>query len=88
VVAIATNFVTVCLLAWVAIMIGAGRGWARWLFAAIYVLGSLGIIVSIFLMPEVFSLVAQSCEGIRYVQFVLQSTALMLMFTSCITAVV
>ena len=76
-----TNLLTLALLALVAIKLGAGRGWARWLFAVVYVLGSLMFVVSLLLAPQVFRSLPTVLQGSGIVQFALQTAALVLMFT-------
>lgn len=75
-----TNLVTVALLALVALKVGAGRNWARWLFAVGYVLGSFMFVVSLFLAPQLFRSLPVVLQGSGIVQFALQSVALVLLF--------
>ena len=78
----AIGLVTAGLLALIAAKISAGRGWARWLFAAIYVIGSLGSVVLIFVALEVFRALPTILQANTIAQFVLQTAALVLVFTS------
>lgn len=79
--ALATNLVTFALLAWVATKLGSGRNWARWVFAVLYVLGSLASAVSIVFLPEAFLSLSLLAKASSVVQFILQTAALLLMFT-------
>jgi len=76
-----TGVLTAAVLALVAVKVGAGRGWARWLFLIGYILGSFLFIVFALLAPQMFfSLPAlQQASGVA--QFALQTSALVLMFT-------
>jgi len=80
--AVVTGLITAGLLALVAVKIGAGRGWARWLFAVLYVFGSFAFIVSVLIAPEMFRALPSILQGSSIVQFVLQTVALVLVFTS------
>lgn len=75
-----TNLLTFLLLALVAIKVSAGRNWARWLFAIVYVLGSLMFVVSLLLAPQVFRSFPAVLQGSTVVQFALQTLALVLLF--------
>lgn len=75
-----TNLLTFLLLALVAIKINAGRNWARWLFAVVYVLGSLMFLVSLLLAPQVFRSFPAVLQGSTFLQFALQTVALVLLF--------
>ena len=79
--ALITNLVTFALLAWVAIKLGAGRNWARWVFAILYVFGSLAFAVSVVFLPEAFLALSMAAKTSSVVQFFLQTVALVLMFT-------
>ena len=80
-VAIVTNLITGGLLSWVAIKVGAGRSWARWMLAVIFVLGSLIFVVSLVFTPEAFRSLTPVAKASCIVQFVLQGAALVFMFT-------
>jgi hypothetical protein len=73
---------TAGLLALVAGSIGARHGWARWLFAVIYVLGTLGALILVATAPEVFRALPIVLQLNTIAQFILQTAALMLMFSS------
>ena len=75
-----TNLLTFLLIALTAIKVSAGRNWARWLFAVVYVLGSLMFLVSLLLAPQVFRSLPTVLQGSTVVQFVLQTAALVLLF--------
>ena len=51
---IVIGLTTFALLAFVAEKIRAGRGWVRWLFLVIYILGSFGFIATMLFLPQVF----------------------------------
>ena len=73
---------TAGLLAVVAISIGARHGWVRWLFAVIYVIGTLGAMVLVVIAPEAFRGIPTVLQANVVAQFILQTAALILMFTS------
>jgi hypothetical protein len=75
-----TGFVTVGLLALVAAKINAGHGWARWLFAVIYVLGSFLFVLCLLLAPQTFLALPTSSEVSAAVQFAIQTVALICVF--------
>jgi len=76
------GLVTTGLLALIAAKISTGRGWARWLFAVIYIIGSLASAVLAVVAPELFRALPALLQGSTVVQFLLQTTALVLIFTS------
>jgi len=76
-----TGVVTAGLLALIAAKLAAGRGWARWLFMALYVFGSLMFVISVLLVPQVFLSTPALLQASAVVQFALQTAALVLMFT-------
>jgi hypothetical protein len=76
------GLVTAGLLAVVAGSIGARHGWARWLFALVYVLGTLGALVLVIIAPEVFRALPIVLQANTVAQFILQTAALILMFSS------
>jgi hypothetical protein len=75
-----TGFVTVGLLALVAAKINAGRGWARWLSAVIYTLGSFIFVLGSLLEPRTFSVLPTSSKVSAAVQFAIQTAALICVF--------
>ena len=77
-----TNLASAALLAWVAVKLDAGRGWAQWLFAAIYVLGLSTFVVSMLLSPETFRSLPILLQASGIVQLALQTAALVFMFTA------
>ena len=81
VVTTATNLASAALLAWVAVKLDAGRGWAQWLFAAVYVLGLSTFVVSMLLSPETFRSLSILLRASGIVQLALQTAALIFMFT-------
>ena len=77
------GLVTAALLGLIAAKIDAGRNWARWLFVVVYVFGSLYTsFVLLLLAPQAFRSLPLVMQGSALVQFVLQTTALVLLFTS------
>ena len=77
-----TNLASAALLAWVAVKLDAGRGWAQWLFAAIYVLGLSTFVVSVLLSPETFRSLPILLQASGIVQLALQTAALVFMFAA------
>jgi hypothetical protein len=73
---------TAALLALIAAKIGTGRGWARWLYAFLYVFGTLGGVVLMVLAPDAFRMYPLLVLLGTAVQFVLQTIAMVLIFTS------
>ena len=69
--------VTAALFAFVATRLGAGRGWARWLFVVFYGIGLVIYLAVMLLQPELLAIVTAS----EIVQLALQTTALISMFT-------
>jgi len=68
-----------CVLAW---KIFVGRDWARWIFAAIVLLGMAGIAM-IFYAPDTLAIsVPQPMRAGTVIQFALNCFALVLLFTS------
>lgn len=78
---VATTFLTAGLIALIAAKAGSGRNWARWLFVAIYVLGFISFAVLLTVMPQEFLSMPGLMQISALVQFVLQTCALVLMFT-------
>ena len=66
----------------IAVSVSARRGWGRWVFAVIYVLGNFGAVMLVLVMPEVFRAIPVVLQANMVVQFVLQTAALVFMFTS------
>lgn len=73
--------ITAGLLALVASKVSAGRGWARWLFLAVWILGSLSGMAVVVLAPQAFLAWPGTVQAIAIVQFVLQTGALVMLFT-------
>jgi hypothetical protein len=76
------GLVTAGLLGLIAVSISARRGWGRWLFAVIYVLGTLGFVMLVAITPETFRAFPMVLQANMVVQFALQTAALVLMFSS------
>ena len=72
---------TAGLLALIAATTNAGRGWARWLFVVLYGIGTLTSIVLAVVAPAMFLALPTILKTNIIVQFVLQTTALVFMFT-------
>ena len=73
---------TAGLLVLIAVSVNARRGWGRWVFAVIYLLGNFGAVMLVLIMPEVFRAMPMVLQANMVVQFVLQTAALVFMFTS------
>ena len=76
------GLVTVGLLVFVAINVARGRGWVRWLFAVVYVVGTLAGVLLVAVAPAMFRVLPTILQTNMVVQFVLQTSALVLMFTA------
>lgn len=77
----AVGGIIVTLWAFIATMVNSGRGWARWLFVVLYVLGSVLEIISMLLVPRVFLAMPHLVQAYSVVQFVLLTVAVILTFT-------
>ncbi len=77
-----TNLIGLLLFVFVAMKLNAGRNWARWLYAGVYVFGSLMFLVSLLLAPQVFLSFPMVLQGSAVVQFALQTATLVLLFIS------
>ena len=76
-----TAMVSAALIALIAAKVGAGRNWARWLYVAIYLLGSAMSVVLLIFMPQAFLSLPGPLQASALVQLLLQTCALVLMFT-------
>lgn len=76
------GLVSAALLGFVAASVSARRSWVRWLFAVIYVLGTLGTVALVVITPEVFRALPPVLQANMIAQFTLQTIALVLMFTT------
>ena len=76
-----TVIATAVLLWFVATQISSGHGWVRWLYVVLYLFGTFGFIVSILFAPEMFLSLPVPRQAVDVVQFMLQTSALVLMFT-------
>jgi hypothetical protein len=74
------NLLTLALLVLIALKIDAGRGWARWLFAAVYVLGTLMTLYLALFVPQSFRSMPVTLQITGLVQLALQSAAMVLIF--------
>ena len=72
---------TAGLLVLIAVTVSARRGWGRWVFAVVYVLGNFGTVILVLAMSDVFRALPMVFQANMVVQFVLQTAALILMFT-------
>jgi hypothetical protein len=79
-VAVATTAFSVAILSLIAVKANAGRNWARWLFAVIFVLGMLAFGISIILAPAQFAALAVTEQISAIAQFAVQTAALVLLF--------
>jgi hypothetical protein len=79
---VSIGLVTASLLGFVAASVSARRSWVRWLFAVVYVLGTLGTVALVVLTPAVFRALPIVLQANMVAQFTLQTAALLLMFTS------
>jgi len=77
----AMALLTFALLALLATKLGAGRSWARWLYAVFYVLVSLTLVVTLLRTPDAFLSLSIMEQGSVIVQSVFQTAALVFMFT-------
>lgn len=78
----ATGIINAGLLALVAAKIRSRRAWAWWLFVVLYVFGLFAFILSVFLVPQEFRSLPTLLQASGVVQFLLQTAALLLLFTS------
>lgn len=76
-----TAVIAAGLLVLVVVKLNGGRGWARWLYVGVYVFGSLTFIVFLVLAPQAFLSMPVPDQVSAAVQLVLQTVALVLMFT-------
>jgi len=75
-----TMIVTAAILALLAVKIGAGRNWARWVFAVMYVFGSLVFALAVIVAPQAFLALSAIQQASGVVQFGLQTAVLVLTF--------
>jgi hypothetical protein len=76
----AANVITLVFMAFVTWKIAAGRGWARWLFVVVYVLGCLMGSIAFLLRPEVFRVLPPVAIASSLIQLVVQTVAVALLF--------
>jgi hypothetical protein len=76
-----TLAITDAVLALVAIKCAAGRGWARGLFLAIWILGVLSGVAIVVLAPEAFLALPSTMQAIAILQLAIQTAALAFLFT-------
>jgi peptidoglycan/LPS O-acetylase OafA/YrhL len=74
------NLLTLALLVLIAIKISAQRGWARWLFAVLYVLGSLATLYLAVFVPQSFRNLPAMLQVTGLAQLGLQTAAMVLIF--------
>ena len=74
--------VSAALLALVAAKVNAGRRWARWLFVAVWILGSFSGMAMLVLAPQAFLALPGTVQTVGVLQFALQTGALVLLFTA------
>ena len=78
---IAISLFSIGLLALVAWQLNAGRGWVRWLFLVLFVLGSGMFALGLVLTPQAYLAMPRLDMAAALLQFGLQTAALILMFT-------
>jgi hypothetical protein len=78
---VAIGLTTFALMGFIAEKIRAGRGWARWLFLVLYVVGLFGFIVSALFAPQGFFSQPVVLQGSAVAQLALQTAALVLLFS-------
>jgi len=76
-----TALVSAALLALIAAKSAAGRGWPRWLFLVLYVIGTLTFGASVLLAPEALQALGAVERISALAQFALQTAALVFLFT-------
>jgi hypothetical protein len=74
------NLLTLALLVLIAIKITAQRGWARWLFAVVYGLGSLATLYLVVFVPQSFRNLPAMLQVTGLLQLALQTAAMVLIF--------
>ena|SRR5690242_18495616 len=73
---VAIGLCAAALLGVVAAGISARRGWARWLFAVVYVFGIFGTMVMVVVTPDTFRALPGVLQANTIAQFILQTVAL------------
>ena len=81
VVDVATTLLTAAVIALIAAKVRAGRNWARWVFVAMYIFGSVMFALLFIVMPQEFLSLPGPMQVLGLLQFTLQTCALVLMFT-------
>ncbi len=61
--------------------IATRKNWARWIFAVVFVLAKIVFLSSVLLAPQIWLALPLTAIGPAITQFVLQGTALVLLFT-------
>jgi hypothetical protein len=74
------NLLTLALLVLIALKITAQRGWARWLFAVVYGLGSLATLYLVVFVPQSFRNLPAMLQVTGLLQLALQTAAMVLIF--------
>lgn len=77
------NLLTLALLVLITLKLCAGRGWARWLFAVVYLLGTLMTLYLAVFVPQSFGSLPALLQITGLLQLVLQTAAMVLI---CIPA--
>jgi len=80
VVTLATAIITVALLVLVAAKVNAGRGWARWLFLVVWIVGAGVMAAAVVYNPRGLQNMPPLIAASERLQWILQTTALVLMF--------
>jgi hypothetical protein len=76
------GLITASFMAWIAVKISGGRNWARWLFAVVYVIGTVGSALIVLVARDIFFAAPAILQGNMVVQLVLQTAAIVLLFTT------
>jgi hypothetical protein len=76
-----TSLFSLGVLVLVALLLNARRGWPRWLYLVVYLLGAASLVAGGLLAPRVFFAMPALDQVTLTAQFGLQTAALVLMFT-------
>jgi hypothetical protein len=76
-----SNLLTAALLILLTFKINARRNWARWVFVVVSGLGFLAFLFGLALAPQAFLALPPIAIGAGFIQFVLQTTAMILLLT-------
>ena len=76
------GLLTAALLSVIAGNISEGRGWARWLFVIVYVIGTPASVIATVMAPAYFAALPSVLQANRLAQLALETSALILVFAS------